>query len=248
MKQILLYLLLLFSLHIHAQRLRVAVAANAQSVVKILQADFKKKTGITVEIISGSSGKLAAQIKNGAPFDLFLSADMEFPESLYKEGFALNRPAVYALGNLILCSLSDLDLKNWNTLLTGNKIQKIAIANPSLAPYGEAAVSALRHYGIKEKIQPKLVTAESVSQVNTYITTGVVDVGFTSESFIHETAKPSSFHWVRIDHTLYGEIRQGMVILKYAKKNNYSRAMSFYQYLSSPAATALFKKNGYRVP
>lgn len=238
----------LFFFNASAQRLRIAVAANAQFVIKKLQADFKKKTGIETEAIIGSSGKLAAQIKNGAPYDLFLSADMQFAEMLFKDGFGISKPIEYASGSLIICTGSNIDLQNWQNLLSKSSINKIAIANPKLAPYGEAAEQALRKYRLWDKLQSKLVFGESIAQVNTYLTTGVVPVGFTTEALIHEYPGQNKLKWQRIDPKSYEKIRQGMIVLSHAKKGNYKQAMAFYNYLSSVAAKSIFKQNGYLVP
>src|ERR1700749_4157112 len=144
MKKLILFItIFLITSGIHAQTLQVAVAANLQSVIKVLDADFTKQTGIAVQPIIGSSGNLVNQIKNGAPFDVFLSADISFPESLFKDGFCMDEPVVYAWGNLIICSNQKTDFKNWVALLQRKKIGKIAIANPSIAPYGKAAEEAL---------------------------------------------------------------------------------------------------------
>ena len=248
MKKLFPFLFLMLPLGAQAQTLRVAVAANAQFVMKALQADFKKKTGIETEMIAGSSGKLTAQIKNGAPYDLFLSADMDFPKALYDEGFGIDPPKVYALGSLIVCSTSDFDVKNWRSLLTATKTNKIAIASPVLAPYGAAAKQALRHYRLWDKISTKIVFGESISQVNTYISAGVVSFGFTTEALIHESPDAAKLKWVKIDHKAYEQIQQGMLILAHAKKGNYDKALKFFNYLQSPAARQLFVKNGYRIP
>lgn len=247
------YLLtLLFTLRLvcggYAQPLRIAVAANAQFVMKALQADFEKKTNIKSEIISGSSGKLTAQIKNGAPYDLFLSADMELPVNLFKAGFGLSPPKVYALGSLIVCSTADIALKNWPSLVRNQQLNKIALANPTLAPYGQAAKAALRHYGLWEKAASNLVFGESIAQVNTYILSGAVALGFTSEALIYENPAKNKLKWVRVDNKVFPPIQQGMLVLSHAKKTNYAQAMKFYAYLSSPAAKQLLKQNGYQVP
>jgi molybdate transport system substrate-binding protein len=248
MKKLFPFLFLMLSLTAQAQPLRVAVAANAQFVLKALQADFKKKTGIEIQMIAGSSGKLTAQIKNGAPYDIFLSADMDFPKTLYNEGFGANRPKVYALGSLIVCSTSGLDVKNWRSLLVTDKVKKIAIANPALAPYGKAAIQVLRNYGLWDKINTKMVLGESISQVNTYIAAGTVSLGFTTEALIYESPDAAKLKWLKVDHIAYNEIKQGMLILAYAKKGNYHKAIKFFNYLQSPAARQLFVKNGYRIP
>lgn len=248
MKRLFILLACLFHFNLTAQPVRVAVAANAQHVSTLLQADFKKRTGIGIELISGSSGKLATQIRNGAPFDLFLSADMEFPQRLFTDGFALTKPREYARGSLIVCSTQLKELGNWRSVIAQSGIKKIAIANATLAPYGRAAMQALGKYGLLEKLRPKLVTGESIAQVNTYIITGTVSLGFTTESLVHEYPDKEKLKWVRIDPTVYEKISQGMVVLNYARKGNYAAAMKFYAYLSSPAAKAILRKNGYQAP
>jgi molybdate transport system substrate-binding protein len=232
---------------VRSQPVRVAVAANAQFVIKQLQGDFKSKTGIETEAIIGSSGNLTAQIKNGAPFDLFLSADMDFPNDLFKNGFAITTPKEYASGSLIICSNGNVDLKNWRSLLLAGNVQKIAIANPAIAPYGKAAEEALRHYGLWDKINNKLVYGESISQVNTYITTGTVGAGFTTEALIYEFPGKEKLKWQRVDKTAYNKISQGYVVLSYSRKGNYANAMKFYNYISSPEARKVFKQFGYQV-
>jgi len=232
---------------VYAQTLQVAAAANLQSVIKALQADFKKKTGIEIQPIIGSSGNLVNQIKNGAPFDVFLSADINFPEALYKAGFSMDEPVVYTWGNLIVCSEQKIDLKNWQELLQKGKVKKIAIANPAIAPYGKAAEEALIKTGIMNKVKPKLVYGESIAQVNTYISTGVVTVGFTSQSFIKDANPNTRLYWAPVDAGLYTAIQQGMVILKHGKENNFDQAQKFYKYILSPSAKAIFTEYGYHV-
>jgi molybdate transport system substrate-binding protein len=228
---ILLTLCLLRIMPVMAQSIKVAAAANLQTVIKALASDFKQRTGITAEPIIGASGNLTTQIKNGAPFDLFLSADMSFPEDLYKNGFSAKQPIVYAQGSLIICSSQDIGFENWERVLLTERIKKIAIANPAIAPYGKAAEEALKQKGILDNIKSKLVTGESISQVNTYITTGVTDVGFTTQAL------------VAIDPNLYSPIEQGMVLLKHAENN--PDAQKFYEYIQSPAAKGIFKEYGY---
>ena len=227
-----------------AQSLKVAAAANLQSVIEVLQKDFKQKTGIDIDPIVGSSGKLVAQIKNGAPFDVFLSADMSFPESLYKESFSAKAPVVYAYGSLIICSSQDIGFENWERILMTARIKKVAIANPSVAPYGLAAEELLRKNGILENIKSKTVYGESISQVNTYITTGVVDVGFTTQALVNDPNNKTKLYWKVIDPKTYAPIQQGMVILKHAENN--PAATKFYQYILSDDAKRIFEKYGYR--
>ncbi|MDB5138131.1 MAG: modA [Mucilaginibacter sp.] len=243
--KIILFLSCLLSANAFAQNIKVAVAANLQSVIKVLGADFQKKTGIRIESIVGSSGNLVAQIRNGAPYDLFLSADMSFPETLFKEGFSTKKPVTYALGSLIICSNQDIGFENWERLLLTDRIKKIAVANPAIAPYGKAATEVLKQKGILADIKSKIVTGESISQVNNYITTGVADVGFTTQALVKDPANKTKLYWLVIDPKTYSPIEQGMVLLKHAAAN--PDAEKFYQYILSPAAKAIFKEYGYHV-
>jgi molybdate transport system substrate-binding protein len=246
MKQIKIFIAacLLFSTQAFAQNLKVAVAANLQSVIKVLGQDFKQKTGVQIEPIVGSSGNLTAQVRNGAPYDVFLSADMTFPETLFKEGFSAKKPVVYAQGSLIICSNQDIGFENWERVLMTDRIKKIAVANPAIAPYGKAAEESLKDKGILNDIKSKIVYGESISQVNTYITTGVVEVGFTTQALVKDPANKTRLYWKAIDAKTYAPIEQGMVLLKHA--NDSPDAVKFYQYILSPAAKAIFEEYGYR--
>jgi len=228
-----------------AQNLKVAVAANLQRVIKVLAKDFKQKTGIEVDPIVGSSGNLSAQIKNGAPFDLFLSADMNFPEMLFKEGFSLKAPVSYAYGSLIICSRQNIGFENWERLLLSERVKKIAIANPAIAPYGKAAEESLKLKGILDDIQSKIVNGESIAQVNTYITTGVVDVGFTTRALVKDAEGKTTLYWKEVDPKTYTPIKQGMIIIKQTKEN--AGALKFYEYILSPEAKTILKEYGYGV-
>lgn len=237
--------LLLLPFCTFAQDLKVAVAANLQGVIKVLGEDFARKTKINIQPIIGASGNLTNQIKNGAPFDIFLSADMSFPEELEKTGFTASKPAVYALGSLIICSSQqNLNLNHWEQLSQSNSIKKIAIANPATAPYGKAAKEVLERKNLMQKIQSKLVYGESISQVNTYISTGVVEVGFTTEALISDAAKKQKLYWKKINTIDYQPIKQGIVILKHAANNPHSR--QFFKYMQSASAKNILKKYGYR--
>lgn len=232
-------------LPVFAQPVRVAVAANAQFVLKKLSEDFQKKTGIAVEVISGSSGKLAAQIKNGAPYDIFLSADMDFAQSVYADGFALEKPKIYAIGSLIVCSTTGADIKNWKTLISKQVPGKIAIGNPKIAPYGKAAEEALNHFGLYQAVSDRLVFAESISQVNTYVLKGAVSFGFTTESLVYELKPSADFKWQKIDPSAYSPIQQGAALLKFSKNKNFTNNKRFFNYLFSAGAKAIFRRFGY---
>lgn len=227
-----------------AQNVKVAVAANLQGVIKVLQKDFKQKTGIDIEPVAGPSGNLTAQIRNGAPYDVFLSADMAFAEALFNEGLS-TKPVVYAQGSLIICSSQNIGFENWERLLLTERVKKIAIANPAIAPYGKAAEETLQHKGVFNDIKSKIVYGESIAQVNTYITTGVAEVGFTTQALVKDAANKTPLYWRVIDPKTYQPIEQGMVLLKRA--NNNPAAEKFYQYILSPPAKAIFEQYGYYV-
>jgi molybdate transport system substrate-binding protein len=227
-----------------SQNLKVAAAANLQGVIKILKADFERKTKISIEPIIGASGNLTNQIKNGAPFDVFLSADMNFPELLNKAGFTTSKPIAYASGSLIICSKQNLNFDHWEQLLRNSSIQKIALANPETAPYGKAAKEVLEGKKLLQKLQSKIVYGESIAQVNIYITTGVAPIGFTTEALIADVAGKQKLYWKRVSASDYQPIKQGIVILKHAEKN--PQASQFFKYMQSVAAKNILKKYGYR--
>jgi molybdate transport system substrate-binding protein len=242
-------LLLIFSLALgtmsFAQSLKVAAAANLQSVITVLQKDFKQKTNIDIDPIVGSSGKLVAQIKNGAPFDVFLSADMSFPQSLFQDGFSAKEPLVYAYGSLVICSTRNIGFENWERTMLTPRIKKIAIANPSVAPYGLAAEELLKKKGVFDNVKSKMVYGESISQVNTYVVTGVVDVGFTTQALLKDPANKTTLYWKVINPKEYTPIKQGIVILKHGETN--PDAEKFYRYILSADAKRIFEQYGYRI-
>lgn len=238
------FTLLSLSGQLFAQSIKVAAAANLQSVIKALGEDFKQKTGVTIEPIIGASGNLTAQVKNGAPFDVFLSADMSFPKTLAKDGFTSGEPVVYARGSLVICSNQDIGFVNWERVLLTERTRKIAIANPAIAPYGKAAQEVLRLKGIWDNVQSKLVTGESISQVNTYIVTGAVDVGFTTQALVKDPNNKKKLYWQVIDPKSYAPIEQGMVLLKHGEGN--ADARKFYDYMLSGGAKKIMEEFGYR--
>ncbi len=227
-----------------AQRLRIAVAANAQFVAKHLAAEFKRETGIEAELITGASGKFATQIEQGAPFDVFLSADMKYPQELYDQGFAAARPKEYAYGKLVIWTTKNISLNKGLAVLTDPSINKIAIANPKLAPYGEAAVHALTQMKMLEKVQPKIVYGESIAQVNQYLLTGAADAALTAKSVVLDPEQAGKGKWIEVKSNLYQPIAQGVVIIKTAAGNK--QAQQFYRFIFSRQARQIFKKYGYQ--
>lgn len=237
---------LLLTAQLQAQPLRVAVAANAQFVMEQLRSAFQKKTGIPVEAIVNSSGKLTTQIEQGAPYDVFLSADMGYPQTLYTEGLTTAPPAIYAYGSLVLWTLTDLPLKPDLSALKQAAVRHVAIANPNTAPYGEAAVSVLQKKGLLNVIKPKIVYGESIAQVNQYILSGSAEVGFTAKSVVLDPGLRGKGHWIDLPATLYSPIAQGVVVLKRTSQRQV--ATQFVAFLHSPEARRLLAQFGYRSP
>lgn len=242
MHKLLLMLLLTFS-SLTAGKINIAVAANVSYAIDELKAEFAKLHPDTkVQVILGSSGKLTAQIKNGAPYGLFLSANMRYPEALYNDKIAITKPVVYSQGALALFSIKKQDFAKGINLLRGEKIKKIAIANPKTAPYGIAAREALKNANIYEKIKKKFVYGESISQTVSYAVTAA-DIGIIAKSSLYSSKMShykENLNWVSIDTSLYKPIKQGVVILV---DNQEYRA--FYDFILSEKAKEILKKYGY---
>ena len=231
-----------------ARPLTVAVAANVKYAFADLQQAFTKESGIEVKSVFGSSGKLTAQIRNGAPFDVFLSANMKYPQTLFHDGLATTEPEIYANGVLVLWTLNALDLGQGIRVLTEPAVQRIAIANPDLAPYGREAMNALDHFRLLVDVKSKLVYGENISQVSQYIDSRSVDIGFTAKSVVLAPQVAEKGKWIELPRDSYRPIAQGVVILKHGANTNAKAARRFVEFLSSPAARKIFKKYGYLLP
>ncbi|MDQ5986766.1 MAG: Modmolybdate transport system substrate-binding protein ModA [Syntrophus sp. SKADARSKE-3] len=222
-------------------KIKAAVAANFIAPFQELSKLFTARTGIPVEATYSSTGQLYAQIVNGAPYDLFLSADQERPAVLHKEGRA-DPPLVYAVGRVVLwvvrkniCSAS-----NWQKALVMPGVKKIAIANPRIAPYGAAAEVALKKTGLMENVSGKLVFAQNIAQSFQYASTGSVDAGFCALSAVlsEEGRKGCTFAISEAP-----SITQSACLLKRTGRNN--NAETLLKFLTTPEAVAIKKKYGY---
>lgn len=231
-----------------AEPLTVAVAANVKYAFDELATEFTKQTGVAVSSVVSSSGKLTAQIKSGAPYDVFLSADMDYPAILFKDGQATSPPKVYANGALVLWTAKDIDLSKGVAGLVDSSISKVAIASPKLAPYGREAIKALDFYKVRAAVEPKLVYGESISQVNQYIDSKSVEVGFTAKSVVLSPELQGKGKWVEVPNESYVPIAQGIVILRHGSENNGEAARKFYGFVFSSKAQAIFTKYGYKLP
>ena len=224
-------------------KLTIAAAANMQFAINELVDTFSDHTSIPCQIIIGSSGKLAAQIREGAPFDIFVSADMKYPMSLFDTGSTLKPPKVYAYGKLVIWSVCD-HIKVSDQILTHVNINRIAIANPQTSPYGLAAMQALKNYDVYDEIKAKLVFGESISQTNQFILSQAVEVGFTAKSVVLSKRLADQGQWVEVSTSFYEPIAQGVVIIDQKSKNSY-QAQQFSEFLFSVEAKTILEKFGY---
>ena len=227
------------------QKLNIATAANMQYAMHELSGSFTEETGIKCEIIISSSGKLTAQIKEGAPFDVFVSADMRFPNELFKHGFTYGEPKIYAYGKLVIWSINKQMKPDFNSF-TNKKVKHIAIANPKTAPYGIVAFDVLNKKGIYNNIKDKLVFGESIAQTNQFITTYAAQIGITSKSSVLSPIMKNKGIWKEIESDLYAPISQGIVILK-NRNNQIELAQRFSDFLFSVEAKEILEKFGYSV-
>ena len=241
-----LILFLLLGVSIFAETLNLALSANVSYAIKPLIKEFNTlHPNIKVRVIVASSGKLTAQIENGAPYDIFMSADMKYPNALYASTKAVSKPRVYAKGSLSILSVKEHDFSQGLEILRAKEISKIAVANPKTAPYGKASFEALENAGLLKKIKKKLVYGESASQTLSY-TISAVDIGFvaTSSLFSSKLQKfKKGVHWEEVDKSLYEPIQQGIVLLKKAKNKQY--AQDFYNFILSKRAQKIFINYGY---
>lgn len=240
--------LTLFMSVAHADTLTVAVAANVRYAFDDLQSAFKKETGHDIKPVFNSSGKFFSQIANGAPFDVFLSADMEYPEKLYSEGHAIAAPNIYAYGALVLWTMKDLDLGRWQTALTGPAVSKIAVANPKTAPYGRETIKALAYFKLDESLKSKMVFGESIAQTNQYIHSSATEAGFTAKSVVVSPEMKNQGKWVELPKESYRPIAQGIVVLRHGRRTNGQLAQQFHDFVLSGTARGILQRYGYLLP
>ena len=231
---------------LNAGDIKIAVAANVSFAIDDLIKEFNKTHPNTkVKVILGSSGKLTAQISHGAPYQLFMSANMKYPNALYNKKIATTKPVVYAQGSLAMLSTKKRDFSKGLGLLKEKNIRRIAVANPKTAPYGIAAFEAFENAKILNTIKKKFVYGESISQTVSYTMTAT-DIGIIAKSSLY-SSKMAKFkkdvNWVEVDSKLYTPINQGIVILK----DSYE-VKAFYDFILSQKAKKIFVKYGYLIP
>ncbi len=223
---------------------RIAVAANFAEAARQLASDYGRQSGHRIEISSASTGKLYAQIRSGAPFDVLLSADDSIPRKLVDEGLADGTTVHdYATGRLVLWSRDPKLVQNGEALLRKGSISRLAIANPALAPYGAAAREVLQHVRRWDALQPALVMGENINQAGQFVVTGAAPLGLLPRSLVLEANRKRQGSGWEIPATWHAPIVQSAVLLKRGERNPAARG--FMEYLRSPAAQKRIRSFGY---
>ena len=227
-----------------ADKVNVAVAANFTAPMKLIAADFEKETGHQVVLSFGSTGKFYSQIINGAPFDVFLAADEQTPAKLDANGEAVKSTRfTYATGKLVLWSAMPGVVDAQGEVLKNGQFEKIAIAAPKLAPYGEAAIQTLTQLGLMSRLKSKLVTGESIGQAYSFVVTGNARLGFVAMSQIYEGGElKSGSAWI-VPSSLHSPIHQDAVLLSKGKDNK--AAVALLAYLKTDKAKTVIRYFGY---
>ncbi len=232
-----------------AQELKVAAAADLDVAMEKISAAFKKQTGIQLKVSYGSSGHFFAQIRNGAPFDVFMSADRYYPDTLENFGKTDQGTTVYALGKLVVWVSNRIALDpapdNLN-ILTSNHINKVAIANPEHAPYGRAAVAAMVHYKVYDQVKSKLVLGENVSQASQFAQSGNADAALIPLSVAVTESMKKGGRYAVVAPDSYPPLYQAAVVLR--SSENKQQAHRFVEFLRSSVAQKIFLEYGFEVP
>ena len=240
---------LLIVLTASAEDLAVAAAADLNFALKDIAQQYQHDTGNTLKLSFGSSGNFFVEIQNGAPFDLFFSADVAYPQKLEQAGLA--EPGTlyrYAVGKIVLWAPnnSKLDVAKGIDVLLDPSIKRIAIANPAHAPYGRAAEQALKKAGMYDRIKDKLVLGENISQTAQFIQTGNADIGIIAQSLAVAPTMKTKGRFVEVPGQLYSPIEQGVIILRSSSHKRAAR--QFLDYLKRAAVRQIMNKYGFAIP
>jgi molybdate transport system substrate-binding protein len=233
-----------------ADDITVGAAADLNAALTEIAANYQNQTGNQVRLAFGSSGNLFSQIQNGAPFDIFLSADLGYPRKLADAGLIdADSLFTYAVGRLVIwvpaSSHLPLESKGMEVLLDP-AVKKIAIANPEHAPYGRAAVAALKEMDLYDKVKDRLVLGENVSQAAQFVESGNADAGLVALSHARAPAMSEKGRYWQIPSDAYPELDQGAAIVSHSTHKK--EAAAFLAYLKSPAALDVFKRYGFSTP
>ena len=237
--------LLLTVLHgARADTVNVAVAANFIGPMQQIATEFRRTTGHEAVLVSGATGKFAAQIQNGAPFQVLLAADDETPKKLEEQGHVVRGTRfTYAIGKLVLYSAKPGVIDEQGQVLKSGRFQRLAIANPRVAPYGVAAMEALQALGLRPAVEAKLVMGESIGQAFQFVATGNADLGLVALSQVAVPGQPTAGSWWRVPESLYAPIHQDAALLKAGEGSAAARAL--LDYLRSEPARAVIRAWGY---
>jgi molybdate transport system substrate-binding protein len=231
-----------------AEEITVAAAADLNYALKDLAQQFTKSSGTQVKLSFGSSGNLFSQIQNGAPFDLFFSADSQYPQKLADAGLVEGSSIrTYAVGHLVLWVPNSLGLdpeKLKMDLLSDPKVRRIAIANPQHAPYGRAAMAALEHFELKDKVASKLVQGENISQAAQFVQSGNAQAGLIALSLALSPAMKDTGRYWALPSDSYPEMQQVAAIITASKHK--TAAEAFLKFVTSPAGQAMLQQYGFR--
>ncbi|WP_228732740.1 molybdate ABC transporter substrate-binding protein [Pseudomonas sp. P42] len=229
-----------------ADEVQVAVAANFTAPIQAIAADFEKDTGHKLVAAYGATGQFYTQIKNGAPFEVFLSADDTTPEKLEREGDTVKGSRfTYAVGTLALWSAKDGYVDSKGEVLKKNEYQHLSIANPKTAPYGLAATQVLEKLKLTEATKTKIVEGQNITQAYQFVSTGNAELGFVALSQIYKEGKVTSGSAWIVPASLHDPIKQDAVILSKGKDNAAAKAL--VEYLKGPKAAAVIKSYGYQL-
>ena len=232
--------------NLSAQTITIAAAADLRFVMDEMTNEFKKSNpNIKIDIIYGSSGNLYQQIVNQAPFNIFFSADIFYPEKLESLNLAGSKPKLYAIGHLVMWS-AKLDMSKGIEILKSNDVKKIAIANPKVAPYGKRAIECLKYYKIDNQVKDKIVEGENVSQAAQFVLTGNAEVGLIALSLALSPEMKTIGKYFSIDEKSYSKLEQAYVIIKKSETNK--AVLKFTQFIETEQARKLFGKYGFRLP
>ena len=237
---------LLHSLVARADEVQVAVAANFTAPMQAIASAFERDTGHKAVLAFGATGKFYAQIRNGAPFEVFLAADDETPAKLEKEQMAVpGTRFTYAIGKLVLWSAQEGLVDPQGEVLKKGDFKHLAVANPKTAPYGAAALEALQRLGVLENLRPRFVQGENIAQTYQFVLTGNAELGFLALSQIYKDGRISAGSAWMVPANLYAPIRQDAVIL--GKGQNKPAARALLDYLKGEKARAIIKSYGYEL-
>jgi molybdate transport system substrate-binding protein len=236
----------LISLHANSAEVNVAVAANFTAPMQKISQAFEQDTGHKVHLSFGATGGFYTQIVNGAPFEVFLAADDETPAKAEKEGLGVvGTKFTYAIGKLVLWSKQENLVDDKGEILKTGKFERIAIANPKLAPYGAAATQALTKLGLMQIVQPKVVQGENIGQTYQFVTTENAQLGFVALSQVYENGKiKQGSAWI-VPANLYDSIKQDAILLNKGKDNEAAKAL--LNYLHSDKAKSIIRSYGYEL-